>query len=107
MAIGADCVIKIKLHKGIKSGGLSVHVLNRDEHPPAHAHVVEGNDSKNGSYCRVKLGGAGDVGDKTLDPVLWDNYGLSEKQARLAEELVKAHVTECWEEWRKFHGDKR
>jgi len=25
----------------------------------------------------------------------------------LAEELVKAHVTECWEEWRKFHGGKR
>jgi hypothetical protein len=99
-------VTKIKLRAGMKADGLSIHILNRDEHPPAHAHVVRGENPKAGPYCKVKLGGPADVGDPSQAPILWEVYGLSRDDARRAVELVKQHLDECWAEWRRFHGDR-
>jgi hypothetical protein len=44
----AQDVTRIKIRTGVKADGLSIHILNRDEHPPAHAHVVRGDNPKNG-----------------------------------------------------------
>ncbi|HEY9723118.1 MAG TPA: hypothetical protein V6D47_14000 [Oscillatoriaceae cyanobacterium] len=97
---------RIKLRAGVKSAGLSIHILNADEHPPAHAHVVLGNNPRTGPYCKVKLGGTGDVGDPTQPPVLWEVYGLSKADARRAVELVEQHLDVCWQQWRRHHGNR-
>ena len=97
---------RIKLRDGVKSGGLSLFILNRDEHPPAHVHVVKGDHPKNGPYCKVKLGGSGDVSDASKSPVLWEVHGLDRDDARRAVKLVEQHLDACWAEWRRFHGDR-
>lgn len=97
---------KIKLHARTKAGGLSIHILNADEHPPAHAHVIKGKNPRTSPYCRIKLGGPGDVGNPKLAPYLWDVYGLSKDEARRALELVQQHLDDCWAAWRRLHGNR-
>jgi len=98
-------VPKVRLHRGEKARGLSIHVLTNDEHPPAHVHVFKG-ERPAGPSCRIKLGGPGDVADPDLEPILWDVSGPSFtlREAWLAEQLVRRHRTECWAAWRKYNG---
>lgn len=93
---------KVRRRKNERAGGFSIHVLTRDEHPPPHVHVFNG-DRPTGPNCRVKLGGSGDVGDPGLEPVFWDVSGpeFSMQEAWEAVELVKRYREECWKVWRE------
>lgn len=77
-----------------REDGFEIMVLTSPEHNPPHVHVY-----KAGGECRVLLG------DEDTAPALWDvMQGMSVKDARNAETLVRKYQAECLAVWRKYNG---
>lgn len=74
--------------------GFAIKVLTSPEHNPPHVHVY-----KAGGECRIKLG------DGIRPAELWDVLpGMSERDARRAEELVNKYLADCLVIWRRYNG---
>lgn len=70
--------------------GFEIRVLTRNEHRPAHVHVY-----KAGAECRIFIESA----------TLWDiKGGMTARDARQAEALVRKYQNECQAAWRTYNG---
>jgi hypothetical protein len=77
----------------LKQDGFSVRIYPND-HFPSHVHVF-----KAGGEAKINLG------SETEHPSLVECWGMSDKDAGKALELVIAHQKELLEKWREIHGE--
>lgn len=74
----------------VRVGSFRVHIY-LDDHPPPHVHVIH-----HGTTFRIRL--------ERERAVVEEVKGRPKRsEVKRAEQIVRAHFTECWVAWTRYH----
>lgn len=76
----------------LREGGWSI-IIYKDDHPPAHVHVIG-----HGGSMKIDLAAPGD------EPALLKSVGVTTRDIRRALAIVARHQDILLARWNEFHG---